>query len=170
MKIILLGYMGVGKTSISKLLSKKMGLPYFDLDEIIEQYENASVREIFETKGEIYFRKIEHRLLSEFLAKSENFILGLGGGTPCYSDNHLFLLDKNIESIFLKSSVANLIKNLSKEKNNRPLIKDMSDDELEEFIAKHLFERTFYYQKAKHTIIVDEKSKSEIVKMIMSLF
>lgn len=169
MNIILLGYMGVGKTSISKLLSKRTNIPCYDLDEIIEAHENQSVISIFEAKGELYFRKIEHKLFSNFVATNDNYILSLGGGTPCYSNNHLLIQNKNIESFYLKSSVLHLAKKLCKKKNKRPLIKKMSDKELEEFIAKHLFERSYYYQQAKHIISVEGKTKNEIAEMIITL-
>jgi shikimate kinase len=169
MKIILLGYMGVGKTSLSKKLSKKTGIPCFDLDEIIEKSENSSVAAIFKDRGEVYFRKIEHQLFKNFIEKEENFILSLGGGTPCYANNHLLLQNEDVISIYLKASIGNLTERLKNKREKRPLIKDLTEDDLQEYIAKHLFDRNYYYQKSKLSVVVDGKSKKEIVKEILQL-
>jgi shikimate kinase len=169
MKIILLGYMGVGKTSLSKKLSKKTGIPCFDLDDIIEKSENSSVAAIFKDRGEVYFRKIEHQLFKDFIENKENFILSLGGGTPCYANNHLFLQNEDVISIYLKASIQNLTERLKNKREKRPLIKDLTEDDLQEYIAKHLFDRNYYYQKSKLSVVVDGKSKKEIVKEILEL-
>jgi shikimate kinase len=169
MKIILLGYMGVGKTSLSKKLSKKTGIPCFDLDDIIEKSENSSVAAIFKDRGEVYFRKIEHRLFKDFIENKENFILSLGGGTPCYANNHLFLQNEDVISIYLKASIGNLSEKLKNNREKRPLIKDLTEDDLQEYIAKHLFDRSYYYQNSKLSVVVDGKSKKEIVKEILQL-
>ncbi|MFT5754448.1 MAG: shikimate kinase [Flavobacterium sp.] len=169
MKIILLGYMGVGKTSLSKKLSKKTGIPCFDLDDIIEKSENSSVAAIFKDRGEVYFRKIEHQLFKDFIENKENFILSLGGGTPCYANNHLFLQNEDVISIYLKASIGNLTEKLKNNREKRPLIKDLTEDDLQEYIAKHLFDRSYYYQNSKLSVVVDGKSKKEIVKEILQL-
>jgi len=169
MKIVLVGYMGVGKTSLAKKIAKKVGISCFDLDEIIENSENSSVELIFKNKGEVYFRKLEHQLFKEFLEQKENFILSLGGGTPCYANNHLLLQRKDVVSIYLKASIGTLFEKLKDKRTNRPLIKNLSHEELQEYIAKHLFDRNFYYQNAKLTVNVDGKKKKEIVKEILNL-
>lgn len=161
--------MGVGKTSLSKKLSKKLEIPCFDLDEIIEKSEKSSVSLIFKDRGEVYFRKVEHQLFKNFLEKEENFILSLGGGTPCYANNHVFLQNEDVVSIYLKASIGNLVEKLKDKRAKRPLLKDLSEDELHEYIAKHLFDRNYYYQKSKFAVVVDGKSKKEIVKEILQL-
>ena len=88
MKVVLLGYMGSGKSSVGALLASKLEISFFDLDAIIEEEEQLSVNEIFAKKGEIYFRKKEHSVLHSLLEKKESFVLSLGGGTPCYFNNH----------------------------------------------------------------------------------
>lgn len=169
MKIILVGYMGVGKTSLAKKIAKKANISYFDLDEIIEKSEKATVKSIFENKGEVYFRKIEHLLFKDFIENNENFVLSIGGGTPCYANNHLFLQNEDVISIYLKASIKSLVDNLKNKRENRPLLKNLSENELKEFIAKHLFDRNYYYHQAKHMINVNEKSKKEIVAAILQL-
>ncbi|POS01798.1 shikimate kinase [Flavobacterium croceum DSM 17960] len=165
-KIVLLGYMGSGKSTIGSALASAIGLPYLDLDHQIEQLSQKTVSEIFETKGEIYFRRLESQLFNELLNNNENFVLSLGGGTPCYY-NHDDLLQKDgVTSIYLKVSVPILYQRLLKEKEQRPLLARLDDEELQEFIAKHLFEREPYYRKAKHIINCNDISVANIVSEI----
>ncbi len=162
-KVVLVGYMGSGKSIIGKLLSEKTGIKFLDLDEIIEQNENCSIKNIFETKGEIYFRKIEHSIFKESIQNKNSFILSLGGGTPCYANNHEMLHNDNVVSIYLNASIDTLYNRLILEKSNRPILADQSASELKEFIAKHLFDRGFYYNQSKHIIDVNNKTVEEII-------
>ena len=168
-KIILLGYMGCGKSTIAKLLAKKVGLPYFDLDEIIEKKEKSSVKSIFSEKGEIYFRKLEHEIFSDLMKNQESFVLSLGGGTPCYANNHELLNDENVFSIYLSGSVATLFERLRNANTERPLIADKNSDEMKEFIAKNLFDRSYYYNQASYKINIDGKAVENILSEIESV-
>ncbi len=167
MKIVLLGYMASGKTSIGKKLAKQLNLLFIDLDDYIAEQENSSVLSIFKDKGEIYFRKKEAYYLKELLKGNENFVLALGGGTPCYGDN-LNNINSNAISFYLKNSLQSTYDKLSKLKNKikRPLIATISNADLKEFIAKHLFERAPFYEQATVTIIVNGKTKKEVSKEI----
>jgi len=170
MKIILLGYMGSGKTTIGIQLAKKLYLNFTDLDEFIEEKEQKSIKEIFDQKGEIYFRKIEHNYLKQFIKENESYVLSLGGGTPCYAGNlDLILHDKNNLSFYLRGSISTLFKRLSENKFKRPLINDLSDNQLTEYIAKHLFERGHFYDKATYKISIDDKEVQDIVTEIRIL-
>ena len=167
MNIILTGYMGSGKTEIGAKLSKKLRMKYIDLDKYIEKREGSSITKIFEKKGDIYFRIIESKYL-HLIVKEDDIILSLGGGTPCYHENHkIFNSDNNI-SFYLKYSRKNLSKRLFAIKKNRPLISQFkSEDKLLEFVSKHLFEREYYYSMAKNTINCDYKSIDQISKQII---
>lgn len=165
-KIILVGYMGSGKSTVGEILSKKTGIPFFDLDEIIEKNTQKTISELFSEIGEIKFRKLEHETLNHFLTTQINFILSLGGGTPCYANNHLQLQKEGVTSVYLKASVQELIKRLEPEKKHRPLIASKDGEDFKEFIAKHLFERSYFYNQAKHIISVDGKTPNEIVDEI----
>jgi shikimate kinase len=170
MKIILLGYMGSGKTTIGIQLARKLFLNFTDLDDFIEEKEQQSIKEIFKQKGEIYFRKIEHKYLKQFINENESYVLSLGGGTPCYAGNlDLILKDKKSLSFYLRGSIPTLFKRLSENKFKRPLISDLSDDQLTEYIAKHLFERSLFYDKAIHKISIDNKEIQELVTEIRIL-
>ncbi|OEJ98811.1 shikimate kinase [Flavivirga aquatica] len=171
MKIILIGYMASGKSTLGKKLAKKANYDFLDLDDFIEKKENASVSEVFKTKGEIYFRKQEAFYLKELLKGDNNIILSVGGGTPCYGDNmDLILNANNVKSIYLKASIPTLVSKLIKKKSKRPLIAHIeSEEELTEFIGKHLFERVQFYNNAEIKITTDGKTKKDIVKEIFSL-
>ncbi|MES2543715.1 MAG: shikimate kinase [Bacteroidota bacterium] len=162
-KIILLGYMGCGKSTIAKMLSEKIEIPYLDLDNRIEGNANTTITNLFKEKGEIYFRKLEHKTFIDLMQNPETFILSLGGGTPCYANNHELLKGENTVSLYLNASVDTLYNRLISEKENRPLVADKTDYELKEFIAKQLFERSFYYHQADYKVNVDGKSAKDIV-------
>jgi shikimate kinase len=166
-KIVLIGYMGVGKTFLGKKMSKVIEMPYYDLDDLIEKEVGMSVQEIFKIKGEIFFRRIERKVLEEKLSSKDSFVLGTGGGTPCYYDNYKLLEQDKISSVYLKASISTLAERLKNEKETRPLLKQLSDLELTEFIGKHLFERSYYYGKANFTVEVDEKPAAEIIQEII---
>ena len=168
-KIILLGYMGCGKSTIARKLSNISRIPYLDLDKCIEERMNLSINEIFEQKGEIFFRKIEHEILLELINLPESLIIGLGGGTPCYASNHELLNGQNTVSIYLKASIETLFNRLIVNKSNRPLIANLNDFELKEFIAKHLFDRSYYYNQATFKVVVDDKSIDETVLDIIEI-
>ncbi|MBP6549767.1 MAG: shikimate kinase [Flavobacterium sp.] len=168
-KIVLLGYMGCGKSTIANRLSKTTHIPFVDLDKIIEEKTNSSINQIFEQHGEIYFRKLEHDVFVELLNAPENIIIGLGGGTPCYANNHELLKGDNVLSIYLKASIETLFERLAANKSKRPLIADKNDDEMKEFIAKHLFDRSFYYNHAQHKVVVDGKTVEETVADILDI-
>jgi len=173
MKVFLVGYMASGKTTIGKALAEKMNFQFIDLDQYIESKEKMSVPDIFKQKGEIYFRKIEALYLKELIGSDENAVISLGGGTPCYGNNMEFLLHSDdVITIYLKASLMELVKRLSKDKQNRPLIAHLTTEEsMLEFIGKHLFERSNYYSQSAKTTNVNNKSTDEIVEdIILSLF
>jgi len=165
MKLVLLGYMGCGKSTIGKLLASAMSLKFVDLDAYIEIKEEATIKEIFETKGEIYFRKIETSYLKELMNDIEHDIISLGGGTPCFGEN-MDIINMNSTSVYLRATIPTLYNRLKKEQATRPLIQSIGLDKLEEFIGKHLFERGFFYNRAEKIVTVDRKSIDEIVTEI----
>ena len=161
--------MGCGKSTIANKLSGMIQIPYIDLDEYIEKKTNLTINQIFETHGEIHFRKLEHTYFVELLNLPEQIIIGLGGGTPCYANNHELLMGDGVTSIYLKASIDTLFNRLVSNKSKRPLIADKSEEEMREFIAKHLFDRSFYYNQAMHKVTVDDKSIEETVNDILNL-
>ena len=169
MKIVLLGYMASGKSTIGREISKKLDMKFIDLDDYISKREKRSISEIFKVKGEIYFRRIESFYLSEILNSKDRFILSLGGGTPCYSNNMELILNSEASSIYIKAGIKTLVSRLTAEKNKRPLVAELEDDKLLEFVAKHLFERRFFYEQASMTVNTEDKSTEEITTEIRIL-
>lgn len=155
--------MGSGKSTIAKKLAEIIHLNALDLDEIIEKSQKKTIAELFSEEGEVHFRRLEHHTFVELLNDSTSFILSLGGGTPCYANNHLLLQKEDVISIYLKTSIEELYTRLIQETQNRPLLISKNSDDLREFIAKHLFERSYFYNHAKYTISTDGKSVDEIV-------
>lgn len=169
MKIVLVGYMGSGKSTIGRLVADTMDLEFLDLDKCLETALNMPIPKIFQTKGELYFRKQEHYFLKEVLSRKEKLILATGGGTPCYSGNLDTMLQLADHVFYLKVSLPELVRRLSMEKEDRPLIRDIANEDLAEFIGKHLFERNVFYNRATHTIQCDQKSPQDIAEEICGL-
>ncbi len=168
MIVVLIGYMASGKSTIGIKLAQELGFAFLDLDQYIEQQENASIPHIFKNKGEIYFRKKEHYYLKELLNKPSNLVLSLGGGTPCYYNNMQLILEhKNINSFYLKASIPALVQRIKSETQQRPLVAHLkTDEQLTEFIGKHLFERAPFYVQANKTILTDNKPLETIINEI----
>lgn len=168
MIITLVGYMGTGKSHISNILSEKLNFKLFDLDKEISTKNKLSIPEIFEKHGEIFFRKLEKQALEEILSLENNCILSVGGGTPVYYNNMDTINAKSV-SIYLRSGVNTLAERLKKHKEKRPLIANIPDGELPEFIAKHLFERNPFYSKAQYIVDTDNKSTEEVAEKIIRI-
>ena len=123
MIVALMGYMGSGKSTIGKALATVLNYKFLDLDAYISEQERATIPELFDKKGEIYFRKKETQYLSDVLNSKSNIVLALGGGTPCYGTNLKLILDNDhVTSFYLKLSIQLLAERLFKERDSRPLI------------------------------------------------
>ncbi len=169
MKIILLGYMGCGKSTIGRILAKELGICFLDLDSCIEKAEKTTVSELFKEKGEIYFRKKEAAHLRDILLHNKDFVLAVGGGTPCYAQNMKAISEITSNTIYLKLPLEELVLRLRKEKSHRPLIKSIPNEDLKDFIGKHLFERSFFYEQAAKTLKCETKSPQKLVSEIKTL-
>lgn len=160
--------MGSGKSLISSKLNSIKKIEKIDLDfEISKELEN-SIQEIFEKRGELFFRKKEKEILERIFSLKEECILSLGGGTPCYYDN-MEVINENSISIYLRAKVDTLVKRLLEDKIHcRPLINRIPDEQLPEFIGQHLFERNHFYNQAKIIIDTDNLTAEEIADEILS--
>ena len=163
--VYLIGFMGAGKTTISKLLANKFQLPFYDTDQEIEKNEKRSISDIFKKEGELYFRMLETEILKSI---NQNSIISCGGGLPIYNNNMELINSKGI-SIYLKASVNFLFDRLKKEKKSRPLINNKTDEELEFYIKNELQNRKPFYKLASHTLLVDNKSNDDILREINTL-
>lgn len=161
--------MGSGKTTIGKLLSKQLTYNFLDLDHYIEDIEGMNISAIFKNKGEVYFRKKETQYLQEVLGLKENLVLSVGGGTPCFGVNMQVINEATPNSFYIRTDLTVLCERLIKEKNNRPLIANLSEEEFPEYIAKHLFERSYFYNQASHSVHNHKKSVEDLVVEIKQL-
>ena len=162
-RIILVGYMGSGKTTVGKALSKETGMMFYDLDWYIESRMRKSVSQIFAEKGEDGFRKIEHNMLHE-VAEFEDVIISCGGGTPCFFDN-MDYLNQQGDVVYLKATPETLYKHLLMAKVERPLLKGKSQEELLAFIREQLEKREPFYTKARYTLDVSLMDNYDKIKI-----
>jgi len=166
MKIVLIGYMGSGKSTLAKGLATALKLPFTDLDDYISEEEEMPISQIFETKGEIYFRKKENACLKAILTKDEDVILATGGGTPCYANNMKLILEATPNVFYLKVGIPELVKRLKEEKAKRPLIAAIKDEDLPEFFGKHLFERSQFYNQAPNVLDCNASTTQSLIAQL----
>ncbi len=157
--------MGSGKTHWGKILSRRLQVPFYDLDEAISEIENKTVRQIFHDEGEEYFRVKEQEVLEAIIDDHENVVVSTGGGTPCFFNN-IDLMKKNGTVIWLNTSVDVLVQRLVKEKQSRPLIKNISDNDLRSFIVKKLQDRRLYYEQADVMLQEEAVTIDSLLKQI----
>ena len=138
-RVFLLGYMGTGKTTLGKIISQQMNLTFIDLDAYIENRHHKTINEIFAEFGESGFRKLERMALEE-VSEFENIIIATGGGTPCFFDNMEYMNNKGI-TVYLMTNNDVLFERLKIASQNRPIIKDKTDDELKDFIKTNIEKR-----------------------------
>jgi len=158
--------MGSGKTHWGKLVSEKLSIPFFDLDEQITSHEEKSIPEIFTEHGEEYFRLLEKDILHIITESHDNFVMACGGGTPCYYNN-IDYMNKSGTSIWLNTSIDVLFQRLMKEKDNRPLIKNLSGEQLRGFIIKKFSDRKIFYEQAD---IILEEDPLKIENLVEKIF
>lgn len=151
-RIILIGYMGAGKTTVGKALAAELGVPFYDLDWYITTRYRRSVPEIFAERGEEGFRDLERKMLHE-AAEFEDIVLSCGGGTPCFFDNMEYM-NGLADTIYLKAAPEVLAMHLQMGKGKRPLIEGKSPEELKAYIHETLQAREPFYSKAKYTLDV----------------
>ena len=125
-------------------------LKFVDLDQLIERSENCSITNIFEKNGEKYFRKLEFEYFNQII-KHENIIISTGGGTVVHNDI-MNLINRNGTSFFLQCKTNVIFERIKKSKNIRPLLKNLNDSQILNFIEKKMSERTFYYEQSDYVI------------------
>ena len=149
--IIIIGYMGAGKTTVGKALAKDLGVMFYDLDWYIESRMRKTVKQIFDEVGEEGFRKIEHNMLHE-VAEFENVVVSCGGGTPCFFDN-MDYMNQLGETFYLKASPETLHAHLKMGKGVRPLLLNKTPEEVDKFIHEQLklsyllLDAVYHFQK-----------------------
>ena len=152
-RIILIGYMGAGKTTVGKALAKSLGVAFYDLDWYIETRMRRTVKQIFDSEGEEGFRRIEHNMLHE-VAEFEDVVISCGGGTPCFFDN-IDYMNRQGQVVYLKASPEVLYEHLKMGKAVRPLLLGKTPGQVREFIVEQLAQREPFYSKARYTLDIN---------------
>lgn len=165
MIFFLIGFMGSGKTHWGKIWSAKFAYHFIDLDEEIEKIEGKTIADIFEFKGEAYFRKVEAATLRSIPA-NENTIVSCGGGTPCFYEN-ISWMNNNGSSIYLSTTPAEILERVIAETDKRPLIKKMNPAELLFFIEKTLKDRAEFYNVATITVLSNKLTEQSFINFIL---
>jgi shikimate kinase len=164
MKLFLIGMMGTGKSYWAKKLSKKLRTGGYDLDFLIESHEEKTIAEIFAEDGEEYFRKSEAKILRWF-GEKKSFVMAAGGGTPCFHENMDWMNKQGI-TVWIDEPINILAERLAPEKSHRPLIRDLSDAQLEQFLADKRSERRPFFQQATYHLEGEAISDEGFAKII----
>ena len=163
--LVLTGMMGVGKSTIGRLIAKRLKIKFIDVDKIIEKKEKKTIKRIFEDHGEKYFRKLEFEYFNQII-EHNNIIVSTGGGTVVHNDI-MNLINKNGTSFFLQCKINIIFERIKKTKNIRPLLKKLNDYQILSFIEKKLSERIFYYEQSDYIINNnDGKALDEILEIL----
>lgn len=162
-RIIIIGYMGAGKTTVGRALATELGIEFYDLDWYIESRMRKTVKQLFDEVGEEGFRKIEHNMLHE-VAEFENVVISCGGGTPCFFDNMAYM-NLQGDTVYLKASPEILYKHLKMGKSVRPLLLNKTPEEVQVFITEQLANREPYYSRAKYTVNVNLMDNHDKIRM-----
>ena len=161
--LVLLGMMGSGKSTIGRILSKKLNLSFIDIDNEIEKNEGSIIKEIFDKKGEKHFRKIEEKITLKHLG-SKNIVISLGGGGFLNNKIRSEILANHF-SFWLKWKNSTLIERIQNSKK-RPIAINSSSEELKLLILK----RSKFYSKANYKIDCNKLLKQEIADKIIKLY
>lgn len=151
MKYFLVGYMGSGKTHVGMNMAREMGITFIDLDAYITEREKRSITEIFAVKGEAYFRGLETYYLKQVCELYANFVMATGGGLPCFNGNMDYMNEQG-HTLFVQADSDTITERLLRNRKKRPLISKLKDEEVKDFVVKHLEERMPYYLQAKETL------------------
>jgi shikimate kinase len=156
--IVLIGFMGSGKTTVGKMLADVLHMEFLDMDSYIEKQQNCTIKEIFADRGEAYFRELESKTLSDILSKSKKMVVSTGGGAPCHF-NGMDKIKSESLSVYLKVGRQRLVDRL-KEDTQRPLLQNKTDKELLTFVKTTLGKRENDYLRADIRVrAIDSPSK-----------
>jgi shikimate kinase len=178
MIVFLLGFMGAGKSHLGRQLAIETGSEYIDLDNLVVEQTGMTINQVFEEHGEGYFRELETKILhkistelnskeinADSLKKEKYYFIGCGGGTPCFNNNMEWMNNHGL-TVWLNPSVNVLFSRLKNEKDQRPLLKQLEDDQLMIFIENKLEERKFFYELSAIVLNDNDTTISKILKLV----
>lgn len=160
-RILLVGFMAAGKTTLGKALARDLGLQFVDLDHYIENRYHCTVAQLFAERGEEAFRQIERNMLHE-VAEFEDVVISTGGGTPCFFDNMDYMNEVGT-TVYMQATADVILEHFKLSKSERPLLKGKSADELREFVETQLEARAPFYEKAQHRVQVNVLHDAKLV-------
>ena len=163
MRIFLIGFMGCGKTYWGRLMSQKQQVPFFDLDQVIEEREGKTITDIFTELGEEYFRMLERDMLYILTESHDSFVMACGGGAPCFFNNVDYMKSRGT-TVWINCSTDCLYSRLIKEKEKRPLIQHVPDNELKSYIIKKYSDRKIFYQQADVILAEDDVNLDALIE------
>ena len=165
MTLFIIGYMASGKTTFGRALARKTGMQHIDLDFYIEQRFHSTVREIFATKGEAEFRRVESAMLHE-VGEMSDTIISCGGGTPCFGDNLDYMNSRGM-TVCLKAEDEVIADRIIAGGNKRPLMAGKSREEIISTIHEHMQARRPYYDQAQLIISGDRlENRAQIAETV----
>lgn len=164
-RIILIGFMGSGKSTLGVQLAKRLGIPFIDTDKEIERFEGKSVEQIFQEEGEERFRFLEKQMIDILSTIDTDFVLSVGGGLPCFNDL-MNNLNRIGQTVYLKCEPEELAERLSKDSSVRPLINGLSGDELVQYIREKLDHRDLFYAQANVTVNSDHSAEAILRRLL----
>ena len=160
--IYIIGFMGSGKSTIGYKLAKQLNRPFTDTDQEIEKQEESSIKTIFNSHGEKYFRSLEREILHQI---NNNHVVSCGGGLPLFNENMKYIKNKGT-SIYLEASCSFLTSRLINNRKERPIINKLKKTELNRFIKHELARRETTYNQATYKINIEGEDTKEILKKI----
>tara|TARA_B100000508_G_scaffold141026_1_gene145329 strand:- start:113784 stop:114296 length:513 start_codon:yes stop_codon:yes gene_type:complete len=167
-KIFLIGFMGVGKSTIGKRLAKKLGYKFIDTDQLIESEQGKSINDIFKDSGESTFRDLETSALERITDNEIKSVVSVGGGLPCFNNN-MEVMNQNGITIYLQRPAKELFHRLLQGKDKRPLLKGKTEDQLMDYIESMLNDRSIYYNQATITADREHQSIKSLIELIKSI-
>lgn len=165
MKIYLIGFMSTGKTHWGRAISQKLNIPFFDLDEQVESAEGKTISEMFNQKGEEYFRLKEKDILHIISESHDTFLMACGGGTPCFYNN-IDYMNKMGLTVWVSSSIDTMHQRLLKDREKRPLLQGLSDEQVKGYIIKKLADRKIFYEQASLTVVEENVTDEQFIEQI----
>ena len=162
MRVFLVGFMASGKSNLGKQLAQMLKLPFVDLDEIIKTRSGMSIPDIFNTKGEAEFRRIETDLLEEAIAKKEDFVMACGGGIMISEANRRLLKSAGT-SIFIDTPTQTIIDRLLRDTENRPLLSGLTDEKLREKVVSMMETRRKAYETAELRFYPEKEKLNDLI-------
>ncbi|TCZ74431.1 shikimate kinase [Flaviaesturariibacter aridisoli] len=164
-RLFLVGFMGCGKSYWGRQLGPALGVPFIDLDERIEEHAGKSINEIFAEEGEEYFRQLEKETLHLLTESHSEFVMATGGGTPCFYKNIDYMKEKG-RTLWINCSVECLHARLLTERDRRPLVRDLGEEQLRAYIFRKFGDRRIFYQQADITVETDSLKLAHLLDKI----